>query len=48
VSFDADFAASVSLLAFAVLGLLDGVVFHLLLERLPFRPGSRSKPRPTK
>jgi hypothetical protein len=41
VSFDAELAASVSLLAFAALGLLDGVVFHLVLERLPFRPDSR-------
>jgi hypothetical protein len=41
VSFDAELAASASLLAFAALSFVDGVVLHFFVERLPFRPGSR-------
>ncbi|HEU4407754.1 MAG TPA: hypothetical protein VFS43_20990 [Polyangiaceae bacterium] len=41
MNFDAELAASVSLLAFAALSFVDGVVLHFFLERLPFRPGSR-------
>jgi hypothetical protein len=41
MNFDVELAASVSLLAFAALAFVDGVVLHFFLERLPFRPGSR-------